>query len=213
MILPMRFASFVFTFMLFVIWGIANGNITIHALHCLAACTCLLKLTACFDFLLSRPTLPVWVRWITLNVVLLYSFTSKTKLKRVDQNIKLAFKSCILIYRILYPRRLLIKVLYGEAPPWGPTPYVPLSYTFHWKMVLKKKHQELQAYHYLRVAAPSPWQRKNGEGSSLSLFFPCRGEGVATHRLSSHIPQLVNPLHFHKPEAWKRYPLLAGAPS
>ena len=138
MILPMRFASFVFTFMLFVIWGIANGNTTIHALHCLAACTCLLKLTACFDFLLSRPTLPVWVRWITLNVVLLYSFTSKTKLKRVDQNIKLAFKSCILIYRILYPRRLLIKVLYGEAPPWGPTPYVPLSHTFHWKMVLKK---------------------------------------------------------------------------
>ena len=138
MILPMRFASFVFTFMLFVIWGIAKGNTTIHALHCLAACTCLLKLTACFHFLLSRPTLPVWVRWITLNVVLLYSFTSKTKLKRVDENIKLAFKSCILIYRILYPRRLLIKVLYGEAPPWGPTPYVPHLYTFHWKMVLKK---------------------------------------------------------------------------
>ena len=42
-----------------------------------------------------------------------------------------------------YPGGVLKKVLYGEAPPRGPTPYpfiyhffsekAPLSYTFYWK--------------------------------------------------------------------------------
>ena len=44
----------------------------------------------------------------------------------------------------LSPRGLLNKVLYGKAPPRGPTPYhfiyhywqIPLPYTFHWQMVL-----------------------------------------------------------------------------
>ena len=140
---------------------------------------------------------------------------SLLKLKRVDQYIKLAFKSRILIYRKLHPGRLLIKVLYGGGG--GPalrsnplcTPFTYLSLeNGSWK-----KHQELQPYHYLRVAAPSPWQRKKKEGSFFSLFFLCRGKGVATHRLSFHISQLVNPLPFHKPEAWKTYPLPGRAPS
>jgi len=52
----------------------------------------------------------------------------------------------------MYPRGLLKKVLYGEAPPRGPTPYLlytifsekaPLSYTFLGRLMNKLLKQEV----------------------------------------------------------------------